>query len=268
MKRSLLVLMFIVSCLTSVSQISKIYTFENHPSAIFSGMVYEGDFWGDGYQFWEGNTFYVYNWDFTLSNSHTVSLIPEGYEFSSASFSRKCFNNDNKLELFVIYRSQDQSSQFPDINNREIAWIINEDNELIQDLGCAEWWSLGGFHKKENELRCFVTQCIVDEEGHYNYSYDIYRCAGNGGNYQINTIPTNNMKNMAYPNPANNFITLSYTLKSRQTSIIHIYDVQGRLIKTIPVGPHFDKVNLDVSSFPRGVYIYECDGVTNRFILE
>lgn len=251
-----------------MSQITKIHTFENYPYPVFSGMVYEGDFWGEGYQFWEGNTFYVYNWDFTLSKSHTISLIPEGYKFETASLSKKCFNNDEKLELFVTYRSQEPLNEYPEINNRHLAWIINEDNDLILDLGYAESWSFYGFHKKENELRCMIAKHMYDEEHNYITSYDIYRCSGTGGNYQVNTMPTENMKNMAYPNPANDFITLSYTLKSSQPSVIHIYNIQGYLIKTIPVGPHFDKVNLDVSSFSRGVYTYECDGIINRFILE
>ena len=105
-----------------------------------------------------------------------------------------------------------------------------------------------------------------NEDDEFVSYYDIYRCAGNGGDIVVNEITANTIE-PAYPNPTYNTITIPYSMNGNQASEMHIYDIQGRLVKTIQVGPHFNEVNVDVSSFPSGTYIYECNGVSNKFVV-
>ena len=54
-----------------------------------------------------------------------------------------------------------------------------------------------------------------------------------------------------FPNPANNYITIEVP----QQAIIEIINIQGQLIKTLAASGN--KTNIDVSTFPRGVYVVE-----------
>ena len=72
----------------------------------------------------------------------------------------------------------------------------------------------------------------------------------------------------AYPNPGSSLITIPYHLASEKAAELHIFNSNGILVRSIPVGPHFDKVTIDVSNLQPGVYIYECEGKTNKFVVQ
>ncbi len=256
MKRLVIILACLGLGMTAKSQMTKIHTFEANCSIY--GWNYGEDLNWHNYFYRDGNTCYFYNWDFSLAKSITITNIPEYFEIESVAFSKHYFNNDDNLEIAVTYHRKN-----PNYNNSDRKlWIINEDGELIQDVGTAYLISIGGFHKNGNELRCMV----VKLDGLGRQENEIYRCAGNGGN---SSVPANNSDNMnAYPNPANSIITLPYSLKTNTSSEMHIYDIQGRLVKTINVGPHFNEIIVDITAFPNGIYIYECEGVSNRFVVE
>ena len=80
----------------------------------------------------------------------------------------------------------------------------------------------------------------------------------------LTEFPDNNNINL-YPNPASNEITIEFP----QSAVIEIRNMQGQLIKTINSS---GKANIDVSSFPSGVYVVEAitdKGVAvKRFVKE
>lgn len=257
MKRLVIVLACLGLGMTAKSQMTKIQTFEDNCSIY--GWSYGENLNWHNYFCRDGNTCYFYNWDFSLAKTITITNIPDDYSVNSVQFSKHYFNNDDNLEMAVTYYRKNPTSIS---NNYMKLWIINENNELIQDVGTSYQIYIQGFHKNENELRCMIWK--IDATGHQEY--EIYRCAGNGGN---SSVPANYGDNMnAYPNPANSIITLPYSLKTNTSSEMHIYDIQGRLVKTINVGPHFNEIRVDVTTLPSGIYIYECSGISNKFIVE
>lgn len=46
---------------------------------------------------------------------------------------------------------------------------------------------------------------------------------------------------------------------------MHIYSLTGQLLKAIQIDYNFDKIELDVSDFNVGEYIYEYKGISNKF---
>jgi len=87
--------------------------------------------------------------------------------------------------------------------------------------------------------------------------------------YADTTVGINEISNKEitiYPNPATNNITI----ESPQAAVIEITNIQGQLVKTITANTN--KTDIDVSSFPGGVYIVEVKtdkGVSeNKFIKE
>jgi len=261
MKKLFILLVFLGFGLNAKSQMIKIHTFEN--TCRIYGWNYAETLSLFNYFYREGNTCYFYKWDFSLDKTITITNIPNGYEISSIDFSKHYFNNDDNWEMVVTYNLKNPTSLN---NNQSKLWILNENNELIQDVGSAYTIYISGFHKNGEELRCMVSKILLGSNGTNHTEYEIYRCAGNGGNSSVHTNYSNNMS--AYPNPANNTITLPYSLKTNTSSEMRIYDIQGRIVRTIIVGPHFNEIIVDVTTLPSGIYLYECEGFSNKFIVE
>ena len=67
-----------------------------------------------------------------------------------------------------------------------------------------------------------------------------------------------------FPNPANQIINIP--CESQRDAIISIFDINGKLIESKQVNCSNEGFLLDVTNYPSGIYIYECDGERNRFI--
>lgn len=64
-----------------------------------------------------------------------------------------------------------------------------------------------------------------------------------------------------YPNPVSNNVTIEYSLPANEKQgEILIYDLNGKMMESISVGQHFTTVQLNVSSYSRGVYIASLNG--------
>ena len=72
-----------------------------------------------------------------------------------------------------------------------------------------------------------------------------------------------------YPNPANNSLTLSYTLDKQENLTTTIYDLSGRIISTrsenSPAGYHNELI--DISDLPSGMYQLELRNNSTRSII-
>ena len=265
MKKTVLCTLFIAVSLIANAQLTELHTF---PVFGISWQSYNGALPAAGYHYSEINssgrwTYYVYNWDFTLNRTLSITP-PSGYKvYSVLSMSKNYINDDDKIEMFVTY----EKINYTDNNTQNKLQLINEDGTVLQDFGSAYYWHGGSFHSYNNETRVTVAKQTYTN-GTATYSTIIYRCAGPG---QV-SIPEVSQETItlgnAYPNPTTNTVTLPYHLSSNNTSEIHIYNTSGKLVQTVSVGPHFNEVLIDVSSFPSGLYIYECEGKTSKFVVK
>lgn len=253
MKKSILIILFATISAVCSAQINQI-------ASISGQLMFSG---ADANMYYtylpNGNSISIYNWNGSLYR--TVSVTPpSGYSVQTVlCLSKKIINNDDKVEMCVVFVSSTTD------NSSHKMWLINEDGTKLNDFGNAYSWSSGyASYNGENHLN--VYKVLIDENYNVSYTTIIYNCSGTGslGVSQ----PNNTELGAAFPNPANNTITLPYKLNNKVSSEIHIFDANGHLLSSIPVGAHFNEIKLDISSFPAGIYIYECDGITNRFVVQ
>lgn len=253
MKKNIFIILFATLSVVGTAQISQI-------ASISSYLMFSGADANMYYTYMpNGNSISIYNWNGSLYKTVYVTP-PSGYSVQIVScLSKKIINNDDKLEMCVVFVSSSTD------NSSHKMWLINEDGTKLNDFGNAYSWSSGyATHNGGKHLN--ITKMLVDASYNLSYTTIIYNCSGSGslGIAQPNSTELR----AAYPNPANNTITIPYKLGNKATSEIHIYNAHGQLYTTIPIGAHFNEIKLDISSFPAGLYIYECEGISNRFIVQ
>lgn len=256
MKKIVIFTFFATWVFVANAQLTELHTFP-----AYSDWVKYNDL-SPAYIIEESSAIYLYNWDFSLYKTITMTP-PSGYTMYATYaylMSKKFINNDDKIELFV---------QFYKDNNLDCKklLLINEDGTIIQDFDTAFILDPLTFYTYNNETRINIYKA-TRINGELTSSVIVYRCGGPGKVSVPNANQETSLGN-AYPNPTASMVTLPYHLSSsNSTAKIHIYDMSGKLVKTISVGPHFNEVMVDVSSFPSGMYIYECEGKTSKFIVK
>jgi hypothetical protein len=74
-----------------------------------------------------------------------------------------------------------------------------------------------------------------------------------------------------FPNPAQSSVNLTYTLPEGNQGKLSVYDLSGKLLKTVSVDGTFPYVSLDVSNYKPATYVYkvDCNGTTasNKFVV-
>jgi hypothetical protein len=77
----------------------------------------------------------------------------------------------------------------------------------------------------------------------------------------------------AYPNPATSKVFIQHDLKEASTARLHVTNLLGVRVKSIPISPTSNKTQLDISDFASGIYFYslEIDGkisMTKKLIVK
>ena len=60
-----------------------------------------------------------------------------------------------------------------------------------------------------------------------------------------------------YPNPANELIQYEFDIEEMDKGIIKIYSILGSVLEEINVNHKISKGSIDISSFSKGVYLFE-----------
>lgn len=194
---------------------------------------------------------YIYNKDYSLYKQFKLNE----YKISQVLYITKdIINNDDKLELVLF-------SQYPEIQYI----LITEDGNIIKIFeGLPYIIKVNGKYKIGES--CTSVE-IINGQMLYKYATNIYSInKGNQTNYNITEKTTNNF---AYPNPAQQNIYLTYSLNSNQThSTMNIYNTNGLLIETKIITNNSNNILLDISNYPKGIYLYEVNGISQKFIVK
>lgn len=87
----------------------------------------------------------------------------------------------------------------------------------------------------------------------------------------INSISTNNFNAYLYPNPTSNR-TILRVEGLNENALVRIYDITGRLIKTLEINANDKEFEIDVQNFAKGVYsiiiINSSINISTKFIKE
>jgi hypothetical protein len=241
---------------TIKAQITLEHTFNDYVefSGTHMGYDYRGDVGLFIYQ--DCNQIKLYNTDYSLYKSINISLAD--YDcFSVYYFTKELFNNDNKIEFLVMFEKWDETDW--KLTCKSI--LYNEDATILKDFG----ESIDGFthliYKVEEQYKLFVYR--TDSDG--KTTTEIYSLPGK--TTSIAPPTGNNISKSPYPNPTNATITLPYKLNQGETSMMHIYNTNGQLIETQQIDAAFDKILLNVSRYTKGMYLYEVNGVSKRFVV-
>ena len=107
------------------------------------------------------------------------------------------------------------------------------------------------------------TYKFVIEVPHATY---IYSCPGNGEiSTSVENVPAK-VKRNAYPNPANELVTLPY--EANGATSMKIYDMQGKLVERKFLDKNKQELQLNVKDYPSGMYFFEVNGESNSFVVE
>ena len=192
--------------------------------------------------------FSVYDADFQLTKE--IPFTVEGKwsirysTFGVVIAGKHLFNDDEKIEICLTPWKQ---------GGNMCTMILNEDGE-VQFM--EEGSLISNLYRAGNELRFEISN------SYDNYNIEVYATQGNFSADEM-VVSTQS----PYPNPARFVIALPYTLNGKATEM-HIYDSQGRLVDTKMLSPDGDRIHLNVSTYAPGIYVYEYNGVSNKFIVE
>lgn len=207
----------------------------------------------------------IYNSDYSLNTYNKYQFTPPtGYKLTSVSPSKKLFNSDNDYEFIVTF-SKTSYSSYDNNYYKSILYDIN--GKVIKDFGTGSSITIYPFlFIINNQYKLMVLRTIYDIENNSITNTEIYSVPGtysslNVSEYKINKNQT------AYPNPTHYSITLPYQLKQGEISEMLIFNIKGQLVESKQIDFLFDKILLDVSNYSKGIYFYEVNGMSSKFVV-
>lgn len=272
MKKLLLSSFLILFGYLSFAQITLLHTFSNS-----DGSPIDGTYYGSAMPCFEfvselmgcysflnrqNNSIRFYNANFQLVKECILpaSIFANGGHPEYVQiFGRHIVNTDDKIEfLATVYVEQPAVTpdELPIID--DFSYIINEDGDIIYECGSNPIYP-HSVHKVGNQLRAY-----------YSEGGGIVQIYSLGGNYNPSTMVTYTQPSSSlnpYPNPSRNTITLPYTLQSGETAQLRVFNMSGQLLETFNIGSDFDKIELNVSDYAKGTYIYTYKGVSKKFVV-
>lgn len=260
MKKTLSILVLLLACMPVFSQATLKYTFTNNSGGFHS--VFQNSIHEYVYEILpevsyvvcelseEGvlKGFSVYDDNFRMTKEIPFNVEGKwGIRYSSFCVviaGKHLFNDDDKIEIcFTPWKE----------GGKMYTMILNEDGEV---LFMEEGLLISYLYKTSDELRFEISNSYDNE------NIEVYATKGTFSADEM-VVSTQS----PYPNPARFTIALPYTLDGKAAEM-HIYDSQGRLIDTKMLSPDSDRLHLNVSGYVPGLYIYEYNGVSNKFIVE
>lgn len=185
--------------------------------------------------------FHIYDSDYSLV--HTFPQEPQ-------IVAKNVFTEDGKICVVNVTNENDWWNTYR-------IEILKEDGECIQG------WGFENQHPIVSLIKIADTYKFVIELPHETY---IYSCPGNGeATTSVENVPAK-VKSNAYPNPANDLVTLPYDANGATS--MKIYDMQGKLVERKFLDKNKQELQLNVKDYPSGMYFFEVNGESNSFVVE
>lgn len=185
--------------------------------------------------------FHIYDSDYSLV--HTFPQEPQ-------IVAKNVFTEDGKICVVNVTNENDWWNTYR-------IEILKEDGEFIQR------WGFENQHPIVSLIKIADTYKFVIELPHETY---IYSCPGNGeATTSVENVPAK-VKRNAYPNPANELVTLPY--EANGATSMKIYDMQGKLVERKFLDKNKQELQLNVKDYPSGMYFFEVNGESNSFVVE
>lgn len=196
----------------------------------------------------------IFNLDYSLSSSITIP-IPSGYtSFRIENISKYLYNNDDKVEYFILFSGSN--------TNKRINQILNEDGNILIQMNIL---SALDYFIADNKFMMKCAQYIhSDDYSETEYIEEIYSLGGKVPT-EVPLLKSHSIEK-PYPNPSKTIINIPYDIGSN-TTVLNIYNSNGQIVETKKLDNYFNKIELNVSDYKSGVYIYKYNDIANSFIV-
>lgn len=208
-----------------------------------------------------------YNESYDLIENKIVARnIPtfDNYVIYSTSIYAKLFNDNADYEVLVIYSLEDNAttSAMSIQETRNIQYkmiLVDKTGNVLCDFGTA--WSFGTanflVYYNEKWFYSIIRYNYNFETSNGEYTTDVYQIQKQS---MQGLSPVSSAQMPAYPNPA----ICEINIPTPNSQDVNIYDMSGRLVES-RIG-NGDVVNVNVSGYPSGNYIYQTQGNSGVFI--
>jgi len=211
----------------------------------------------------------IYNVDYSLYKKITLPALPTSqnasYSYAAPRYmSNNLFDNDNFIEFIMsVIRDGNQNSL---VSTK----LYDENLNVIKDFGDYNGCSSFNIVSDNNSSKLLVqrNETIYNSTtAKYTYSWfqDVYSLPSKVIN-KVESIDLSSV-NAAYPNPSKTIVNLTYSLEFGQTATMKIYNEKGQVFDQKQIDSHFDKISLNVDSYKSGIYFYEYNGKSKKFIV-
>ncbi len=213
-------------------------------------------------------TIKIFNKDFSLYKQFNIN-VPIGYDLiinkphttvNSFILSKGIFDLDDKLDIVISF------SKYED--GLSLLKIFNEDGQIVKDFnkeykfhdGRSEYFLV--FHDEVENVNKLLINSLADEYYGRKAFTDIYTLPSktlsiNESNHIINPLKI-------YPNPANS--TVNIDNPNNGTFEVKVFDLNGRLIKSVPFNTNDKNISLNVSDLLKGNYIIKIGNSVTKII--
>ncbi|MEI6753754.1 MAG: T9SS type A sorting domain-containing protein [Paludibacter sp.] len=258
MKQLILTIVFFAFAFTSKAQINLEHTFSVNNGSSLSCF----------YTNTKGTMFYItpdtltnqlkiYNTDYSLYKNITIPR-QIGYSMNVLFLSEQLFNSNTSIEFVCLFLKYQTSGTLTKIV------VYDENGAVLKDFGTYNQYVfpfLSNYNGGTTKLILIKYDSSITPT-----AYDIYSLTGT----LPNKVPETSISDVqsAYPNPSKSIITLPYKLENNKTTVMNIYKLNSQMVDSKQIDSSFDKIQLNVNSYQPGVYIYEYNGVSNKFIVQ
>lgn len=278
-------IMLLISSNVSFSQIELVRTFDlpynsatKDINCFFAGTKYtEFDYGGDMpiYNFSNVNGFITKNIDkennqlqlFIINNfSSTETQTFQfksfvGYEIDDVEITQHIFNNDDEFELLVHYELLGARW---DSNEREKLLLFDSKGNILKDFGTARYFNFyKGLFLLNNQAVIAIEKNLSD-----GVAMEIYSVPTVINQNQLKSATISNTTQSVYPNPAKTYVNISYEISGMEDAVMTITDMSGNVVEKRTVSAMQDRIRLNVAKYKPGMYFYEVQGFTGRFIVQ
>lgn len=195
------------------------------------------------------NKVLIYNSSHVLYKTVNLTL-DSGYTINTIYLATdKLFNSNTNIEFIVV-----SGNGTP---NSSKMTLFDENGTNLFEFGNR--WEANCIKNSDTSYKLIVS---TDKSSPNNY--DIYSLSGTLSVLQQQAFDKNQF--FGYPNPTSNKITIMNPSKGGGNWKLEIFDITGKKVMEKNVLGNETEINLDVTNFENGVYIYKLNGKTNRFI--
>lgn len=226
---------------------------------IYENIVYKSNCVGYVLTDLNNKSFRLYNSDHTLTKESSVMTAVEGTSIcvlhSMFYFTSHFVNGDEKIEFFACWGCEDAY----------YLYLYDEDGNVIFNFGQVDYIYNYGLDEVSD---CFIEtkegfkMILVKER---DKIYDVYSF----GVSSTSSLELQDTKiNKAYPNPSNTILNIPCRLTKSNQAFLTIYDLSGGMVEKRQIDKNTNSLTLNISSYKPGIYMYEYENITQKFVVK